>query len=71
MVDKKHKPGKLSYKNAAGEPIKGKATKPYEMQLPGDGKTVNLPSGISDSWKNIIQLIEQQRPTVELGTLYK
>lgn len=70
-IVKKHKPTKLVYANSAGEPIKGKATKGYEMQLPTNDKTVDLPYGVYQSWEIMLQLFQQKIPVPEIGQLYK
>ena len=71
IVDKKHKPTKLVYANPAGEPIKGKAMKGYEMQLPTNGKTVDLPYGVYQSWDIMLQLFRQKISIPEIGQLDK
>lgn len=69
IVNKKHKPTKLVYANSAGEPIKGKATKGYEMQLPTNDKTVDLPYGVYQSWDIMLQLFRQKISVPEIGQL--
>ena len=69
IVNKKHKPTKLVYANSAGEPINGKATKGYEMQLPTNDKTVDLPYGVYQSWDIMLQLFRQKISVPEIGQL--
>lgn len=70
IIDKKLKPTKFSYTNSSGEPIKGKATKGYVMQLDSD-KTACLPDGMTKSIDIMLQLFRQPIPAPKTGELYK